>query len=360
MSDVLVWGAAVAVASSAGAICVVAINRYQPRWMAARGNAMCVVAVVAGAILGHVVLRLWPHWPPANALDRFLVIALPATVALLLIGQWLSKSRGLQWALYFFLALCLGRILLHRSVYLQDDGVGSSVVLVSSAGLLIGVQNLLTRLWVRTRQASIPFAIAAALFTAGLLVLMAGYIKGGCAALPWSAAVAGATFGACLTRNRANLQGVIGLAVVVLFGILFIGRFFGGLTTECVLLVLLTPLICWVPELPVIRTRAPWQKECLCLSLVAAALFAILLPAKRKFDGEMAPLLTEVREAVDPPDQTNDVQNAIHWVQAEPWCEANCIGLRGSSFSGVNVVYSAERDPRIKALVSQVPPQQQR
>ncbi len=301
MSDVLVWGAALAVAFGVSAICVVAVNRDPLRWLAARGNAVCVVAVVAGAILGHVVLRLWPHWPPANALDRFGVIVLPATVVLLLIGPWPSKSPALQWALYFFAALCFGRILLHRSVYLQDDLVGSSVLLVGSAVLLVGVQSLMMRLWVRTRQASIPLAIAAALFTAGLLVLMAGYIKGGCAALPWSAALVGATLGACWTKNSAHLQGVVALGVVVLFGIVFIGRFFGELTTECALLVLLAPLICWVVELPGIRTRAAWQRECLCLCLVAATLFAMLFSAKRKFDREMAPLLTEVREVIDPP-----------------------------------------------------------
>ncbi len=68
----------------------------------------------------------------------------------------------------------------------------------------------------------------------------------------------------------------------------------------------------------------------------------------------------EVREVVDPLDQANDLQNVIHWVQGEPQCDTDRIGLWGSSFSGGNVVYAAERDPRVKALVSQVPPQQQR
>ena len=68
----------------------------------------------------------------------------------------------------------------------------------------------------------------------------------------------------------------------------------------------------------------------------------------------------EVREVVDPLDQANDLQNVIHWVQGESQCDTDRIGLWGSSFSGGNVVYAAERDRRIKALVSQVPPQHQR
>ena len=62
----------------------------------------------------------------------------------------------------------------------------------------------------------------------------------------------------------------------------------------------------------------------------------------------------EVREVVDPLDQTTDLQNVIHWVQGEPLCDVDRIGLWGSSYSGGHVVYAAARDPRIKALVSQV------
>jgi uncharacterized protein len=63
----------------------------------------------------------------------------------------------------------------------------------------------------------------------------------------------------------------------------------------------------------------------------------------------------EIREVVDPLDQTTDLQNVIHWVQGEPLCDVDHIGLWGSSYSGGHVVYAAARDPRVKALVSQVP-----
>ena len=63
----------------------------------------------------------------------------------------------------------------------------------------------------------------------------------------------------------------------------------------------------------------------------------------------------EVREVVDPIDQTTDLLNAIHWAQGEPQCDAGHIGLWGSSYSGGHVVYAAARDPRVKAIVSQVP-----
>jgi uncharacterized protein len=63
----------------------------------------------------------------------------------------------------------------------------------------------------------------------------------------------------------------------------------------------------------------------------------------------------EVREVVDPIDQTTDLANAVSWVYGEPQCDRERIGLWGSSYSGGHVVYVAARDPRVRATVSQVP-----
>jgi outer membrane protein assembly factor BamB/dienelactone hydrolase len=72
--------------------------------------------------------------------------------------------------------------------------------------------------------------------------------------------------------------------------------------------------------------------------------------SRTKFPAEVK----EIREVVDPLDQTTDLQNAIHWVVGEPRCDASRIGLWGSSYSGGHVAYVAARDPRVKAIVSQV------
>lgn len=66
-------------------------------------------------------------------------------------------------------------------------------------------------------------------------------------------------------------------------------------------------------------------------------------------------LVRELREIVDPWDQTADLLNVLHWVQGEPACDPQRIGLWGTSYSGGHVVYAAAKDPRVKALVAQVP-----
>jgi uncharacterized protein len=77
--------------------------------------------------------------------------------------------------------------------------------------------------------------------------------------------------------------------------------------------------------------------------------------ARGKAGEPIAAEVTEIREIVDPLDQTTDLANAIHWVHGEKQCDKERIGLWGTSYSGGHVVYAAARDARVKATVSQVP-----
>jgi len=62
----------------------------------------------------------------------------------------------------------------------------------------------------------------------------------------------------------------------------------------------------------------------------------------------------ELREVVHPLDQAADLFNAVHWAMGEPMVDKSRVGLWGTSFSGGLVAYVAARDPRIKAIVTQV------
>ncbi|MBX9602192.1 MAG: alpha/beta fold hydrolase [Bryobacteraceae bacterium] len=75
---------------------------------------------------------------------------------------------------------------------------------------------------------------------------------------------------------------------------------------------------------------------------------------KANAEGKLTMEVKEVREVVDPVDFATDWFNAIHWLAAEPQVDMDRLGVWGSSFSGGLVVYVAARDPRVKALHSQV------
>lgn len=68
-----------------------------------------------------------------------------------------------------------------------------------------------------------------------------------------------------------------------------------------------------------------------------------------------SPLVIEaVRQLVDPIDQTEDIINAISFVEGEPGVDPNRIGLWGSSYSGGHTIWVAAHDRRVKAITSQV------
>jgi dienelactone hydrolase len=62
----------------------------------------------------------------------------------------------------------------------------------------------------------------------------------------------------------------------------------------------------------------------------------------------------ELREMVDPHDQICDLMNVLHWSVGEPLVDIDRLGVWGTSYSGGHVVYAAAKDPRVRALVSQV------
>ncbi|MGH9659066.1 MAG: alpha/beta hydrolase, partial [Bryobacteraceae bacterium] len=84
----------------------------------------------------------------------------------------------------------------------------------------------------------------------------------------------------------------------------------------------------------------------------------VILTAKRapaeKQNYRFTAEVQEVRQVVEPLDMVIDWQNAIAWTAADPRCEASRLGLWGTSLSGGLVVSAAVRDPRVKAVHSQV------
>jgi uncharacterized protein len=77
-------------------------------------------------------------------------------------------------------------------------------------------------------------------------------------------------------------------------------------------------------------------------------------PPEKKEGRRFTAQVEELREYIDPIEQTTDWFNVINWAMGEPAVERDRIGLRGSSYSGGHVFYVAARDPRVRAIVSQV------
>lgn len=70
--------------------------------------------------------------------------------------------------------------------------------------------------------------------------------------------------------------------------------------------------------------------------------------------GEVTVKAQAIRELVDPLDQTEDIVNAINFIEGEAGIDTARIALWGTSYGGGHVVYVAANDPRVKCVVSQV------
>ncbi|HUY90179.1 MAG TPA: hypothetical protein VMV10_15690 [Pirellulales bacterium] len=296
MPDAAAYLKAISIAAGASALVVLALGGVRRPAGAARWNAACILGIALGLASGGASLQLPLSLPPASALARLFEIVLPAAMGIELLAAFERAPRWLAWGLRLILAASAGRILLHGSVYLAGlkgewTAWQASIYLALCGAALAMVWGLLSWLAERSPGISIPLALSQASLAGGAAVMLAGYLAGGEAALSLAAALAGAAIAASFVGPRLAPQGLIGLGVIGLFGILFIGRFFGRLSTGAALAVLFAPLLCWATEAPLLVNRKPWLKGAIRLALAAIPLAFVLAAAKLEFDRGMRPLL---------------------------------------------------------------------
>lgn len=328
MPDPIVYLQALLAAAGISALIVFAFRLVRKQSAQPFHAAMYVLATASGLLVGFQVLQFsWP-WPPANALSRFLTIVLPAIVIVELLASDGRVPERIAWLLRSMIAAATGRVLLHDSVYLKDtvtqpaDGwTPMQMVIVFTCGFigLLSVWIALQRLSVRSSPGSIALSLAMTIGCAGCATMLAGYIKGGASSIPIAAAIAGTTLAAPMlasgtaSAGLARLQGTIGIAVVSLFSLVCIGRFFGQLSSASAIVIFLSPLLCWCSEFRRLRSLKPWQVASMRLVLVALPLLAVLFVAKQQFDKKLKPLLAAENFKLSP----HQLMTRHDWMKAE-------------------------------------------
>jgi len=274
-------------------------------------NTVCATGLGLGLGVGLYVLSLRLAWPPVNCLERFLTVVVPLALVIELIAGFDRVPNRVAWMLRLSLAVTAPRILLHDSVYLSGSDDEWALWQINTAMaicgiLLAGLWGLLSRFQKRSPGMSMPLALCLTIQCAGVTVMMAGYIKGGGVACPIAGSLAATTIAIRLIEQRSDIprgfaaSAIPGIGVVGLFGLLFMGRFFGRLSTGSALTMLVAPLMCWATETALLRNRKPWVVGWLRILLVVIPLLIVLAIAKRDFDRDMAPLLGNVSDRSSP------------------------------------------------------------
>ena len=202
------------------------------------------------------------------------------------------RSWGMTWIMRLGLTAVAAPILLHDSVYLADrSGPHSAewslsevtLVLCGLAALLTFVWSMLSRLQERTStRAVLGVLILDALATA-VTVMLSGYYRGGLLGLGLAGAIAGATLASYITQPQSPTSGSLGMSVIGIFAVIFVGRFFGALSTSLATCLLLAPLLAWTIELPRLRKLATGWRSAGRLTCVAMPLLVVVIVAQRQF-----------------------------------------------------------------------------
>jgi hypothetical protein len=257
-------------------------------WVAGVGLGFYVGFLLACRLLGS-----WPHWPPREDQDRLLALLLPAAIAVELVAALLPRLRWPVWLLRLVVAGAAARILLHNTVYLVGPGtllwtpLGSWLILAGLGAALAAEWALLLLLAERAPGRSLPLALGFTCAAAGVVVMLSGYATGGLPGLVLGAALVGAAVGSFALRGAPDARGAVGVGVVGLFALLVSGHFFGQLTAVNAVLLFLAPLLCWVPELPLLRLGRPWLRGLVRAGAVAVLLGVVVFLAQHKFDADV-------------------------------------------------------------------------
>lgn len=252
----------VATAAAGAAVIAFVLAAVGTRF-ARRDKALCGVALLAGAVWGAIAGLAWagalPRVPPSSALDRLLLVVLPAALAIelevaggWLDGAWLSAERAI-------VSLVATPVLLHGSVWL-DGRAGVWPAILAAALFLWAAWEGIEGQVAATGDGIVPAVTAAALVAAGAAIVAGGWFKGGVVALLLGAALGGALASArlraagfaaggtaALAPAAGGTAALAGAGLVALFGAAVAGCCFGRLPLLSAVFLLLAPLAASIP-----------------------------------------------------------------------------------------------------------------
>jgi hypothetical protein len=224
--------------------------------------------------------------------DRLLFLVLPAAVVVELIGAFRRIPRWLVWFLRTGLAAGVAPVLLHGTSYITDQaGPGTAEwstaqacqIFGGLAASLVAVSTLLGIMSATVGGVSTAVCLASSCAGAGLAIMISGYMSAGQAGLALAGALAGVAAATLALRWSSRGSRPLGVAIVAFYSLVVTGRFFGELSTAHAIVLFVSPLLGWVPELPLVRRLPRWARELTRVLLVGLVVGAVVVVEVKTF-----------------------------------------------------------------------------
>jgi hypothetical protein len=254
-----------------------------------------VLGVAAGFFLGCWMLGNRPHWPLREDQDRLFVLVLPAIVLIELLPAWPRTPRWLVLMLRAAVIAGTAPVLLFGTSYLSAEGGTAEWSTVQACEILGGLAALLATAWsllalLTSRAPGVTHAVCLATTSAGaaVTVMLSGYATGGQNGLALGAALLGAATVVAGLKLSARGTHPLGVAIVMLYSLLVVGRFFGELSSIHGILLLVSPLLSWLPELPGLRRLPQWGRNLTRVLLVGILVSGVVIDTVRNLSDKPA------------------------------------------------------------------------
>jgi hypothetical protein len=245
-------------------------------------RAGAAAAVLGGVFAGLWVLGLLPHIPPHEAMDRLLVIVVPAAATAEVVA---AASARQGWAARATVSVLAAPVLLHGSAYVTGDSRSWSLVEALLVFSILAV--VLTVAWaavhgpgVRTGNSAVLLSLSGATLGAAVVIMMSGYATGGQIGVPLGATLCGVAVVSMVRKPSAGTEAALGVGIVGLFALLVVGRLFADLTTLNAVLLFAAPLLGGLSQLSPARVHV---RPLLTLALAAAPVVIAVVLAHQKF-----------------------------------------------------------------------------
>lgn len=261
-----------------------------------RWSAGWILGVGLGFLAGCYYLDPSFHFPwadQAEGKDRFLLLIMPlAMIFELFSGLW-PGPKIFTWLMRLVLALGVGRLLLHGTVYLDilpgmekaEWSTSQKWVYLGCLGLCLWVMWLSLELFTaRSKSQTTPLILVLTSLAAGVTLMLSGYLNGGLLGLTLAGALAGAWFVSVFRSKPTRCEGQVGMGLIGVQGLLLLGVFFASLNWVYGLLLFLGPIVVWIPEWPRIGKAPLYIRDLARIALVTAVLSAVVWQAKKDFE----------------------------------------------------------------------------